>query len=61
MLKVVSKRRLPFSAVLSGEAELVDVAVHGTLQAQDVDGAHKRAWEQALQAGSDGIRKFLGR
>ena len=53
--------RTAFSAVLNGEAELVDVAVHGTLQAQDVDGAHKRAWERARQAGADAIRNFLRR
>ena len=53
--------RAAFSAVLNGEAELVDVAVHGMLQAQDVDGAHKRAWEQARQGGADAIRRFLNR
>jgi hypothetical protein len=53
--------RAAFSAVLNGQAELVDVAVHGTLQAQDLDGAHKRAWEQARQAGTEAIRSFLGR
>ena len=48
------------SAVMNGEAELVDSAVHGTLQAQ-VGADSKRAWEQARQAGIDTIHKFLRR
>ena len=52
--------RAAFSAVMNGEAELVDSAVHGTLQAQ-VGADSKRAWEQARQAGIDTIHKFLRR
>ena len=50
-----------FSAVLNGEAELMDVAVHGALQAQDVVGAYTRAWEHARQGGTDAILNFLRR
>jgi hypothetical protein len=49
-----------FTDVLRGDAELVESVVRGTLQAQ-AEADHKRAWEQARQAGSDAIRKFLGR
>ena len=48
------------TGVLRGEAEFVESVVRGTLQAQP-DADLKRAWEQARQAGTDAIRKFLGR
>jgi hypothetical protein len=49
-----------FTRVLRGDAELVETVVRGTLQAQ-TEADTKRAWEQARQAGTDAIRKFLGR
>jgi hypothetical protein len=52
--------RVAFTGVLRGEAELVETVVRGTLQAQ-TQADTKRAWEQARQAGTDAIRKFLGR
>jgi hypothetical protein len=49
-----------FNGVMRGEAETVESVVRGTLQAQ-VGADSKRAWEQARRAGTDAIRKFLGR
>ena len=51
--------RAAFSAVMNGEAELVDSVMHRTLQAQ-VGADSKRAWAQARQSGTVTIRKFLG-
>jgi hypothetical protein len=49
-----------FTRVARGEAELVESVAGGQLQAQ-LGAASNRAWEQARKAGSDAIRKFLGR
>ncbi|MBV8745691.1 MAG: hypothetical protein JO134_11695 [Xanthobacteraceae bacterium] len=48
-----------FTRVLRGDADLIETVLRGTFQAQT--GADMtRAWEQAQQAGTDAIRKFLG-
>ena len=39
---------------------MVESDMRGQMQAQ-VEADTKRAWEQARQAGTDAIRKFLGR
>ena len=48
-----------FTRVLRGDADLVETVLRGTLQAQTEADA-TRAWEQAREAGSEAIRKFLG-
>lgn len=45
--------------VLRGDADLVETVLRGTLQAQTEADA-TRVWEQAREAGSEAIRKFLG-
>ena len=49
-----------FTRVARGEAELVETVAGGQLQAQ-LGADSNRAWEQARKAGSEAIRKFLGR
>jgi hypothetical protein len=48
-----------FTRVLRGDADLIEFVLRGTLQAQ-TEADTKRAWEQAREAGTEAIRKFLG-
>jgi hypothetical protein len=52
--------RAAFAGVMHGEAELVEIVAGGRMQAQ-TEADLRRGWERARQAGTDAIRKFLGR